>query len=278
MKNTTKKIFFFVSILILIFVYFLGIRGLIEFPQFLNIFGFEIYLYSLSILSGITLVAYLFDREKSKYKELRKLDTLNALSIIMLLGIIGARLWHVATDFYLYKDDLYGVFEVWRGGLGIYGAIIGGIFGIILYTKKNKIKILHTISLLSVFFPLGQIIGRLGNFFNQELYGYATSIPWGFYVREKDAYFHPSFLYEQLGMTVLFVLLFYMYKKFQLRGEYVLVYLSGYAFTRFCVDFFRTEPDIFVGLTVAQVVSLGIILTSFLIYKFKLMEFQKWKK
>lgn len=261
-SNLLKTGLIFLIILFLVIVYYLGLRGVINFPKELVLGPFSIRLYALSLLTGIATVAYLFDREKRKYKELIRIDTLEALAVILVFAILGARLWHVATDFYLYKDNLLGVLLIWNGGLGIFGGMLGGLFGACLYSLYKKVDLLLGIALVSVFLPLGQVIGRFGNFFNQELYGPQTDLPWKMLIRENGNFHHPSFLYEQVGLLILFALMIFLYKKFGLRKEYVLLYLAGYSFTRFFVDFFRVEPRVLFGLTVAQVVSLGVIIFS----------------
>lgn len=258
-----------ISILVLAFVvvvlYTYGLRGQINFPREFVIGPVTIHLYALSLLTGIGVVAYLFNREKSKYKELRKVDTLNALAVILVFAIIGARLWHVVTDFYLYQENPIEIFYIWNGGLGIFGGIIGGVFGAWLYSRTVKTDLLLGIALVSVFLPLGQAIGRFGNFFNQELYGASTELPWGIYIRDLGQFYHPTFLYEQIGMAVLFGLMIFLYKKFSLRKELTLVYLAGYSFVRFFVDFYRLEPEVLFGLTVAQVFSIIVFFTCLVI-------------
>jgi phosphatidylglycerol:prolipoprotein diacylglycerol transferase len=236
------------------------LRGYFSFPKSLNLGFIEIQFYSLFILAGISLVAYLFDKEKSKYKELRSIDTTTALMWILIGALIGARLWHIVTDNHLYSENLVEMLYLWNGGLGIFGGIIGGFIGAYYYRKSIKTNFIKALSLLAVYLPLGQVIGRFGNFSNKELYGRETDLPWGFYLEEFGKSFHPTFTYEQVGNLLVFIFLYFWYKKFGLSKDLIIIYLSGYAVVRFVVDFSRLENRVLLNLTVAQLTSFILIL------------------
>lgn len=262
MSSTTKKevVFILVLLSLIIPIYVLALRGFVAIPQGFSLGVISINFYSIFLLSGIYICAYLFDKNKSKFKETKKINTYDALLWIIIPSIIFARLWHVATDFELYSQDLLGIFRVWNGGLGIFGGIFGGILGAKLYTLRLNIKLLPSLALVSVFLPLGQVIGRFGNFFNRELYGYETNLPWGFYVSEIGKSFHPSFAYEQVGNLLLFFLLLITYRKKGLKNYLVGIYLCGYSAVRFLIDFSRTEERVLWNLTAAQITSVMIVL------------------
>jgi len=197
--------------------------------------------------------------------------------------VSDGNIWHVITDWYLYQNDPVAALYIWNGGLGIYGGIIGGLLGAYIYCRKQKLPFLQILDLLVVFIPLAQIIGRLGNLVNQEIFGPKTSLPWGFYVERLGNYFHPAFLYEQLGNLILFIILYNTYKYLRSKsypqdqlnhkliqhkltrlfvgksGSLFILYLLGYAFIRFIVDFFRLEPAFYLGLTFAQFFSLLVM-------------------
>ena len=122
-------------------------------------------------------------------------------------GLIGARLYHVATDFNrLYVHNLSGIFKIWDGGLGIPGGILGGVLAGYICARRHGASVPDLLDMVAPTFPLAQAIGRFGNYFNQELYGRPTTLPWGLKIdithRPPDmvAYetFHPTFLYEAL--------------------------------------------------------------------------------
>lgn len=137
-------------------------------------------------------------------------------SVVMILigGFIFARLWHGVTDWHLYAQNPTALLYVWQGGLSIIGGIIGGCLvaiGLILFQRRpqpseSKLSFLLLTDLVVHALPIGQILGRLGNFVNQELYGLPTQLPWGIYIDVEhrlgnvvtQSHFHPLFLYEML--------------------------------------------------------------------------------
>ncbi|HRO65271.1 MAG TPA: prolipoprotein diacylglyceryl transferase, partial [Candidatus Dojkabacteria bacterium] len=237
-------ILFTILVLLIVPIYWIFLRGYFDFPKGLNLYFIEVQFYSLVILGGISIVSYLFDKEKSKYKELRSIDTTTALMWILIGALVGARLWHVVTDYQLYTENPIEILHLWNGGLGIFGGIIGGFVGAYYYRKSIKTNFLKALSLLAVYLPLGQVIGRFGNFSNKELYGRETNLPWGFYIEEFGKSFYPTFAYEQIGNLIVFIFIYFWYKKFGLSKDLIIIYLAGYATVRFLVDFSRLEDRV----------------------------------
>lgn len=178
---------------------------------------------------------------------------------VLIGGLIGARLYHV-LDLWteIYALDPVSALYIWNGGLGIIGGFIGGIFGLWLYYKlkivprsgiplcgKNcKLKITaNSFFDLAVFgLPLGQAIGRIGNFINQEVYGLPTNLPWGIYIDNKFGRFHPLFAYESIWMLLGFGLMLLAEKTTKLpwiKKSYAGFYLIWYGVGRFWLDFLR---------------------------------------
>ena len=126
--------------------------------------------------------------------------------VTVLFGLIGARLYHVATDYEKFEGDWLRVFEVWKGGLSIWGVVIGGMLGIILTCRLRRYDTLGLMDAACVGLVLAQAIGRWGNWFNQERYGRPTTLPWGLEIDpahrptgyEEFETFQPTFLYESL--------------------------------------------------------------------------------
>lgn len=187
-------------------------------------------------------------------------------------GIIGARLYHVVDWWSYYSEHLSQIPAVWRGGMGIYGGILGGILGLWIYTRRREEPNLRLLKLLdagAVGLPLGQAIGRLGNFFNQELYGLPTNLPWGIYIRPENRllevmdfkYFHPLFLYESLWCLIIFIIIINIIKVIPMgKGKIFAVYLGLYGLGRFFLEFLRLEAWTINGVNVAQMISAGLIL------------------
>src|SRR5215217_6917352 len=104
---------------------------------------------------------------------------LDALFFVVPLGFVGARLYHVVTDYELYANDPFpGVFEVWNGGLGIYGAVLGGFVGLLIFARVRRINPLILADASAPGLALAQAVGRWGNYFNQELFGRPSNLPW----------------------------------------------------------------------------------------------------
>lgn len=205
-------------------------------------------------------------------------------------GVVGARVYHVIDEWHYYAQNLTLIPQVWRGGLGIYGGMIGGVLALMLgailvQTKthpKEPGRIMRSAaSILAGWFdvaalglPLGQAIGRLGNWVNQELYGLPTTLPWGIYIApenripgfERYSHFHPLFAYEAAWMLATFVFLYgftYRQKKIDLgTGVYALAYLVSYAVIRFSLDFLRLDPWRLGSLTTSQWISLVLVAIS----------------
>lgn len=194
-------------------------------------------------------------------------------------GIIGARLYHVLSNLQFYLSNPLGIFEVWNGGLGIWGAITGGVTGAIIFLKNKGQEILYWLDLMAVVVPLGQAIGRWGNFFNQELFGKPTALPWGIFVSPQNRpaqfatfqNFHPLFLYESVFDLILFGILFLSFvcrvpqtgevtqKKYREKfpaGIFTALYIGGYSIIRFFLEYLRINPWTIAGLNVSQCVSI----------------------
>ena len=177
----------------------------------LNLYGIII---SVAIFASLKVAESLIEKKNE--------ETLWGLSFWTILsGILGARVYHVIDYFSYYSQNIIKIIELWNGGLGIWGAIAGGTIGATIYLKTKRKKILPWLDVLSVVVPLGQAVGRWGNFFNKEIFGQPTTLPWGIYVdplkRPEDFIhsekFHPIFIYESILNIFLFTFLYKTYKK-----------------------------------------------------------------
>ncbi len=251
-------------------------------PDGFFIGSFKIYFYSLIIITGVLAAVWLSIKEAKR----RKLDAelvWDMVPWLLIAGIIGARLWHVLTPStsmgitasYYFQHPLE-IFATRKGGLGIPGAVIGGTIGLLLYCKRKKLNFGTWADIIVPGLALSQAIGRWGNFFNQELYGGPTNLPWALYIDEAHrlpqyanvAYYHPMFLYESLwNIFNMFLLLFLgrKYNKKLLPGDLFLIYAIVYPFGRFMLEFMRLDPSLIGGVNANQltmaVVAVGAILT-----------------
>ena len=187
----------------------------------------------------------------------------NGIIWALILGIIGARLYHVLTpspsmaargieSVWDYLQSPYQLINIRSGGLGIYGGIAGGALGLFIYTRRARIPTLAWADLAVVGLALGQAIGRWGNFFNQELYGRPTELPWAIGIAPQyrlQAYaqferFHPAFLYESIWSFLSFLLLYYLTRQYAqklLPGELTALYLILYAIGRSLLEMVRLD-------------------------------------
>jgi prolipoprotein diacylglyceryl transferase len=223
---------------------------------------FRIHFYALFILAGIVAAILIADRRLQK----RGAESGIAVDIALWtvpLGIIGARIFHVLThpgDYFYAGADLLSVFYIWEGGIAIYGGLIGGAVGAFLGAKFAGIRFWSFADAVAPGLLLAQAIGRWGNYFNQELYGLPTDLPWGLEIDSMNsAYpeglpagvlFHPTFLYESIWSLVGVALLLIADRKFELRwGKLFGLYLIYYSLGRIWVESIRIDPsEIILGL------------------------------
>lgn len=277
MKSTTKRLLliFVVSFIAGIFTILmvLMIRGYLPVPQYLEVFGLQIRLYSITATIGVLTAVLLFERFSKQRKALKKLDVWEAGLVALIPGVVGSRIYHVITESHLYGGDLGAMLDIRNGGLGIIGGFILGGLALTIYLRRKQIDVFEALGLVVVFIPIAQIIGRLGNFFNRELFGFPTDLPWAMYISPLDnpipfyaqfEYFHPIFLYESILNLVLAIVLFWLWKQKKHGSTLILMYISGYGLIRYIIDFFRVDgnsglyfQDINLALSYAQIMILG---------------------
>ena len=227
-----------------------------------SVFGRSIAWYALIIVTGIIL-AILYVMWRGKQKGISSDSILDIALLTVPCGVVGARLYYVLTSLEHY-DSFWDVFKIWEGGLAIYGGIIGGAVAVIVMAKIKKLSFFTLADMISPAVMIGQILGRWGNFFNVEAYGYETSLPWrmGIYRYGEWSYVHPTFLYESLWNLLGFVLinLFYGFKKDkthkQYKGQIFLMVFAWYGLGRMLIEGLRTD-SLYVGpFRISQVIGL----------------------
>jgi len=193
-------------------------------------------------------------------------------------GLVGARLYHVATDYQLYTHDPLGAFKVWDGGLGIWGGVAGGMLAGLWLAHRWHLDFAALLDTVAPALPLAQAIGRLGNWFNQELFGRPTTLPWGLRIDVANrpagytqySTFHPTFLYELLWNLVVVAIVLAVERRYRLKpGRLFAVYVAAYTFGRFWTESLRIDPAHRIGglrlndwTSVAVfVVAMGFVLT-----------------
>jgi phosphatidylglycerol:prolipoprotein diacylglycerol transferase len=223
----------------------------------------KIYFYGILIMLGVLAGVWISTKEATR-REHDPDHIWDMVPFLLILGIIGARLWHVFTPsksmgvgFEYYLSHPLEILNTRQGGLGIPGAVIGGVVALYIYTKRKGLNFLTWADIAAPGLALAQAIGRWGNFFNQELYGPPSTLPWAIYIdpaRRLPGYedfstFHPMFLYESLWNLFNFFLLLFIGRKFTDRlhpGDIFWVYLIVYPVGRFLLEYIRLDPS-FVG-------------------------------
>ena len=230
----------------------------------------ELRAYGLFIALGVVAAVWLMGRRLAQ----RGLGTSDDATSIALwavgAGLIGARLYHVITDWSRFDDDLSAIPMIWKGGLGIPGGLILGIPVGLWAAKRRGISPAAAATCAAPAIPLAQAIGRWGNWFNQELYGRQTDLPWALEVDEPylpagvevGATFHPTFLYESLYLFALVLVLLWIDRRYDPGpGRLMGVYVLGYGIGRFFIEGLRIDrANEILGLRHNQWMSLAAII------------------
>ena len=195
-------------------------------------------------------------------------DILDGALIVVVCGVIGARVYHVITDFQRFDHGRWlDALKIWNGGLSIWGAVLGGAVGVFIATRNKRIPgvVISDCVVPGLFFA--QAIGRWGNWFNQELFGRPTQLPWALEISaakrpagyEAFATFHPTFLYESIYCLLGGIALLWIDKRFRLKqGQLTALYVVIYTFARFFFENLRIDDAHEIGpLRVNAWVSLG---------------------
>ncbi|EEH64076.1 prolipoprotein diacylglyceryl transferase [Gleimia coleocanis DSM 15436] len=172
----------------------------------------------------------------------------------IIFGVLGARLYHVTTNWqpYFGKDgSLIEILYIWHGGLAIMGGVLAGSAAALLVLRRKGLKFGPFADAVAPTILLAQAMGRFGNWFNQELFGQPTTLPWGLEIDDahlpagyaSGTLFHPTFLYEVLWNLSVVALILYLDKKLTFKGGQVMfLYIMGYCFGRFWIEMIRIEP------------------------------------
>ncbi|MCZ7535515.1 MAG: prolipoprotein diacylglyceryl transferase [Acidimicrobiia bacterium] len=170
---------------------------------------------------------------------------------VVLAGVIGARVYHLFTGYDWDSGGLSGTVKIWEGGLSIWGAVAGGVVAVLVIARRRRIDALPLMDAMGPSVVVAQAIGRWGNWFNQELFGRPTDLPWGLEIdpsHRPDGYldratFHPTFLYESLWCLLVFATIVMAERRFRLRrGQPVALYIAMYTFGRFFFENMRIDP------------------------------------
>jgi prolipoprotein diacylglyceryl transferase len=189
---------------------------------------------------------------------------------VVVWGFVGARLAYVSTHLSRFEGEWWKVIAVWEGGLALFGGLTAGAIAMYLSSRRWEASFPDFLDSAAPAVPLAQAIGRWGNYFNQELFGTPTDLPWGLEIdpvnRPADyagfETFHPTFLYESLWNVGLAFFIVWMGKRYPtLRGRLIGIYFLGYGLIRFLMELIRTDTTFrFLGLSRNGWVSIGVMI------------------
>lgn len=233
----------------------MGVLATIPSPSsgVLDLGPLPLHAYGLMIALGVGAAVWLTGR-RMEARGVGTRDHIGSIAVwAVAAGIVGSRLYSVATEWGKYSDDLGRIPQIWKGGLGIPGGLVAGITVGIWRAKRLGLSPSAIATCAAPALPLAQAIGRWGNWFNQELFGKPTGLPWGLTVSDERTIaageplgtaFHPTFLYESLWNIGLCLLLLWIDRRFRLRpGRLLAVYVVGYGVGRFWIEGLRIDAS-----------------------------------
>ena len=243
---------------------------------FLHIGKVTIYWYSILIMISVLIGLYFTSKDAEKNGLTKKFMSDFAFYLII-ISILGARLYYVIFNFSVFKNNLLDIFKIWEGGLAIYGGVIAGIIFTIYYSKRKDKSPLLVLDTLAPYLILGQAIGRWGNFFNSEAHGSITTLKHlkelhipsfiikGMYINGN--YYIPTFFYESVWCLLGFLLLLIIKRKDEYKNPGILlsIYFIWYGVGRFFIEGLRTDSLYLLGIRVSQLVSIILIIIGIII-------------
>jgi len=224
-------------------------RGVIELGPL------DLHAYGLMLAVGILVATFVADRRfTNRGGEPRQVVDI-ALWVVV-GGVVGARVYHLFTGYDWDSGGIAGTFAIWEGGLSIWGAVMGGAAALVIVARSRHLDSLALTDSVVVGLVLAQAIGRWGNYFNQELFGRPTDLPWGLEIdlpHRPPEYlqfetFHPTFLYESLYLLLMVGMLLWAERAFRFkRGQTTALYIALYTFGRFFFENMRSDPATEIG-------------------------------
>jgi phosphatidylglycerol:prolipoprotein diacylglycerol transferase len=242
-----------------------------------------VHYYGIIIVVGIIIALAITSRQAARRSE--PLDFLiNALPWVFFGGVVGARIWHILTPpqsmvargitTRYYLTHLLEAIAIWKGGVGIVGAVLGGVSALVIYARVKGVQAADWLDIIAPGLALAQAFGRWGNFINQEVYGLPSSLPWAITIDPQHrlaayqdiATYHPLFLYESLWSLLNMGFLLFMAARYSQRlkpGSLFLLYLIFYGLGRVGLEFLRLDISSFRGININQVfMALVVIISS----------------
>jgi len=216
----------------------------------IDIGPFPLHAYGLMLALGVLAAAKIAERRWVQWGHDRR-DIAEIFIPVVISGVVGARIYHLFTGYDWDDGGLAGTVKIWEGGLSIWGAVLGGAIAVVVVAHVKHLDTLMLCDAIAPGLAVAQAIGRWGNWFNQELFGGPTSLPWGLEIEPQnrpsnyltDETFHPTFLYESLWcLLVAGTILFVERRRGLRRGQAFALYVSMYTFGRIWFEALRVDP------------------------------------
>lgn len=243
---------------------------------FINLGFIKIYWYSIMTLIALLVGGFMVIKESKKWN-INEDFLINMFFYLIPISYLGARIYYVAFNFDYYKYNIVEIFKIWEGGLAIHGGLIFGLLFIIFYCRKYKVRTWRILDMSVVGLLIAQAIGRWGNFFNQEAYGFQTTliqlkelcIP-NFIIEGMQingVYYHPTFFYESLWCLLGFIIFLFIRKyKYLKLGQLTGLYMVWYGIGRFFIEKMRVDSLMFGDFKMAQIVSIVMVVVGIVLY------------
>lgn len=257
---------------------------------FFKIGDFAIYNYgitmALACLIGVSVSCLIF----KKFNPDKNYSALwDLAAYVMIFGILGARLYYCLLNPVYYFHHPLEILYIRQGGLSVHGGIIAGVLTLTYLSKKNKLPVANILDSFACGTALAQAIGRWGNFFNSEAFGYPTNLPWKLFIPPTHRpsqflnfeFFHPTFLYESLLDIAIFIILYFVMKKYALKmpGVTLCIYLILYSCVRLFVEHFRIDSALDIsGVPIAIIVSFATLAVSIAALIWLYVRYSKFEK
>ena len=205
------------------------------------------------------------------------------LFIIAISSLIGARVLFLLHNIEEISSGIINIFAIWDGGLAFFGALIGILTSILVISIIKRINFFEYSDKLLSILPLIQAIGRIGNYFNHELYGLPTTLPWAIYIPEEYRvagwesymYFHPVFAYEAILNLILFLLLFFLNKKERTKGLITGIYLIGYSIIRISMNILRIDKEYLFSIETSNLLSYIFLMAGVVLIGYSLIKYRR---
>ena len=240
-------------------------------PVFAHLGPLTLRWYGVIMALAVVVGALVFSRQLRR-RGISSDHVVGILLLVVPLGIVGARLFHIIDDFGFYWHHPGQLWTLQLIGLAIYGVLTGGVLGVVIYCRRKKLPVWRVLDCLALAIPMGQIVGKCANIVNGDTWGYATRLPWGIVYKNPNALLpanllgvptQPTPIYEQLWLLVMIAILLWAMPRLRTDGMAFLLYLGLYSFGRFFISFERVNNVLFLGLREAQLVALVVFVAVF---------------